>query len=87
MTESPVKDWEIVNDALERKFVFANFTNAFRFMRQVAEIAEDMNHHPDWQNSYNKLCIRLFTHDEGKITEKDVKLACKINELFTHPAL
>lgn len=86
MTVSPVKDWDVINEALERNFIFKNFAEAFRFMTQVAEIAENMNHHPDWQNSYNQLTIRLSTHDEGKITEKDLSLAHAINALFTRQA-
>ena len=44
-------------------------------------IAEKMNHHPDWNNVYNRLEIKLNTHDAGGITDQDFQLAAKINEL------
>jgi 4a-hydroxytetrahydrobiopterin dehydratase len=60
---------------IEKQFSFKNFKQAFAFMTRVAEIAEQMNHHPEWKNVYNKVDVRLTTHDAGGFTEKDVKLA------------
>jgi 4a-hydroxytetrahydrobiopterin dehydratase len=75
--------WEEKNNALYRKFEFKNFSEAFAFMTRVALEAEKMDHHPDWSNVYNKVEIHLSTHSAGDIvTEKDRKLAKKIDELL-----
>ncbi|HET6256461.1 MAG TPA: 4a-hydroxytetrahydrobiopterin dehydratase [Puia sp.] len=74
--------WEEKNNTLHRKFEFRNFSEAFAFMTRVALEAEKMDHHPDWSNVYNKVEISLSTHSAGDIvTEKDRKLAKKIDEL------
>ena len=75
--------WEEKNNALYRKFEFKNFSEAFAFMTRVALEAEKMDHHPDWSNVYNNVEIHLSTHSAGDIvTEKDRKLAKKIDELL-----
>lgn len=75
--------WEEKNNTLYRTFEFKNFSEAFAFMTRVALEAEKMDHHPDWSNVYNKVEIRLSTHSAGDIvTEKDRKLAKKIDELL-----
>jgi 4a-hydroxytetrahydrobiopterin dehydratase len=74
--------WEEKNNTLYRKFEFKNFSEAFAFMTRVALEAEKMDHHPDWSNAYNKVEISLSTHSAGDVvTEKDRKLAKKIDEL------
>jgi 4a-hydroxytetrahydrobiopterin dehydratase len=50
-----------------------------RFVNRVATVAEASNHHPDMAINYNKVTLSLTTHDEGGLTKKDFKLACKIN--------
>jgi 4a-hydroxytetrahydrobiopterin dehydratase len=76
------KTWKETDKGLERSFEFDNFVEAFGFMSKVALISEKMNHHPTWTNTYNKVDIILNTHDaEGKITEKDRKLAERIDAL------
>ncbi|ANH83015.1 4a-hydroxytetrahydrobiopterin dehydratase [Niabella ginsenosidivorans] len=72
--------WEEKNNTLYRKFEFKDFNEAFGFMTRVALIAEKMDHHPTWTNTYNKVEIWLNTHDAGDIvTEKDKKMANSIN--------
>jgi 4a-hydroxytetrahydrobiopterin dehydratase len=61
--------------AIHKSFAFKNFNQAFAFMTCVALAAEQMNHHPEWSNVYNKVEITLTTHDAGGITEKDFTLA------------
>ncbi len=74
--------WIEKDNKLEKEFVFENFIAAFSFMTGVAMIAEKMDHHPDWRNIYNKVIIRLSTHDAGDIvTEKDYTLAKKIDNI------
>lgn len=67
--------WERTGGALERTFEFADFAGAFAFMTRVALLAERHDHHPDWSNSWNRVSIRLTTHDRGGVTGFDVELA------------
>ena len=64
-----------------REFKFKNFAQAFGFMTSVALVAEKLNHHPDWSNSYNTVTIRLTSHDAGAVTDKDFELARRINNI------
>ncbi len=75
--------WHLSEDgrAISQRFEFADFTRAFGFMTSVALIAEKLNHHPDWSNSYRKVDITLTTHSEGGITSLDIKLANLIDAL------
>ena len=75
--------WEHSNGRLSAEYRFPNFVQAFGFMTSVALEAERMNHHPDWWNSYNKVRIELVTHSAKGVTEKDVLLAQKIQQLAT----
>lgn len=75
--------WIVKDNALVRQFEFTDFSEAFSFMTRVAFLAEKMNHHPEWSNVYNKVTIRLSTHDAGNIvTEKDRRLAEAIDQLI-----
>ena len=74
--------WVETDGALYRKFVFADFAEAFAFMARVAAIAEEQNHHPDWSNSWNTVEIYLRSHDKGAITKRDHDLANAIDELL-----
>ncbi len=72
--------WIENNNQLYKKFVFADFSEAFAFMTRVAIEAEKANHHPLWTNVWNTVEIWLTTHDVGNIvTEKDRALASKID--------
>ena len=74
--------WIEKNNQLIREFTFGNFQEAFAFMTRVAFLAELQNHHPEWTNVYNRVTIRLSTHDAGNIvTEKDRKLASAIDAI------
>lgn len=74
--------WEYNNSAIEKNFVFKNFKEALAMMVRIGFEAEKMNHHPAWTNVYNKLNVRLNTHDAGGITEMDFVLAKKIDEVI-----
>lgn len=75
--------WKEENNQLVQNFEFNDFVAAFSFMTRVAFAAEKMGHHPEWTNVYNKVEIRLSTHDAGNvITDKDRKLAAKIEALL-----
>ncbi|MEA5533853.1 4a-hydroxytetrahydrobiopterin dehydratase [Crocosphaera sp. XPORK-15E] len=73
--------WTEKDGKLHRQFQFPSFVEAFGFMSSVALVAESMGHHPEWFNVYNRVTIDLTTHDAGGITNKDVDLAKKANEL------
>jgi 4a-hydroxytetrahydrobiopterin dehydratase len=76
-------DWDMVKgeDAIERKFKFHDFSEAFAFMTRVALLAEKMDHHPEWSNVYNRVTIKLTTHDAGGLSLRDLKLAEAIEDL------
>lgn len=72
--------WTEKDNSLQKTFQFNNFSEAFAFMTRVALLAEQMNHHPEWSNVYNRVHIKLNTHDAGnKVTDKDRKLAAAID--------
>ena len=70
-------EWQLddVRGAIRRRFVFADFAQAFAFMTQVALAAEKRDHHPEWSNVYNRVEVVLTTHDAGGLTRKDLALA------------
>jgi 4a-hydroxytetrahydrobiopterin dehydratase len=74
--------WQEKNNRLTNTFQFKDFTEAFGFMTRVAIVAEKMNHHPTWTNTWNTVSFELSTHDAGNtITELDRKLAAAIDSL------
>ena len=62
-------------DAIKKTFKFKDFSEAFGFMARAALVAEQLNHHPEWTNVWNRVEVTLSTHDAGGLTELDVKLA------------
>lgn len=74
-------DWDVAASRLRREFEFADFVEAFGFMARVALVAEAADHHPDWSNSWNRVTIELRSHDAGGVTDRDVALAARIDEL------
>jgi len=62
-------------DAINRKFEFGNFSEAFAFMTRSALLAEKLDHHPEWFNVYNKVDVTLSTHDAGGVTDNDIRMA------------
>lgn len=77
-----LEDWSIVNEKLHRVFILEDFVQALEFMNQVAIVAEKMQHHPEWSNVYKTVTVDLTTHSEGCITQLDVELATKMNDIF-----
>ena len=83
MKEYP-KSWKKEGNVLVRTFTFENFVDAVSFVDKIVPVAEKLSHHPDIEVfSYNKVKIKLTTHDAGStITDLDITLAQMINELF-----
>ncbi len=79
---SSLKDWKFINNTLEKQFLFKNFQEAISFMVRASFICESKNHHPEWTNVYNKLLIKLSTHDSGGVTDKDFELAGEIEKII-----
>jgi 4a-hydroxytetrahydrobiopterin dehydratase len=74
--------WTERDGGIEKDFVFVDFSEAWGFMARVAMLAEKIDHHPNWSNVYNKVHIRLTTHDAGGLTQKDYALAQAIETLL-----
>ena len=75
--------WKEEENKLTRSLAFKDFRQAMAFMNEVADVAEEMDHHPWWSNVYNKVDIELYTHDAGNIvTKRDHQLAKRIDEIY-----
>ena len=79
LNEGSLECWTLESETLRREFVFENFVHAFGFMSKVALLAQEMDHHPNWENVFNRVTIALSTHDLGGISSLDFDLANKIN--------
>lgn len=69
------------SDAIRKIWKFQTFSEAWGFMSRAALVAEKMNHHPDWTNSYNVVDVTLTTHSAGGLTELDLDLARRLDKL------
>ena len=77
-----MSEWSERPDALERDFSFEDFAGAIAFVNRVAEVAEELNHHPDiFVHGWNKVRLTFSTHDAGGLTDKDHALARRIDEV------
>jgi 4a-hydroxytetrahydrobiopterin dehydratase len=75
--------WINENNALHKTYTFADFETAMHFMQIASKQISIHNHHPEWSNVYNKVSIKLTTHDAGNtITEKDEMLALMLDEVY-----
>lgn len=79
MKAAPLWSLEAGGKAIRRSLKFADFNAAFGFMTRVALAAEKADHHPEWSNVWNRVDIRLTTHDAGGLTAKDFALAAVID--------
>ena len=74
--------WKEENNTLIKTFEFASFEDAMQFMQNATPFISETDHHPTWSNTYNRIEVKLTTHDAGnKITEKDRKLAAYLDKL------
>lgn len=88
LTESELRDavssldgWRVEEGQLTRTFEFEDFSEALGWMVRAGVEAEKLDHHPDWSNSWNTVDVRLKTHSIDALSELDVKLATRMNEL------
>ena len=76
-----LSDWRLEKGKLHREFRFDDFVAAFEFMTRVARVAEEMDHHPEWSNVYDRVEVDLTTHDVGGLTELDFALAGEMDAI------
>jgi 4a-hydroxytetrahydrobiopterin dehydratase len=76
-----LNNWSFVNNAIEKNYSFENFAEALLFINKVGAKAEKMNHHPELFNVYNKVKLRLTTHDANGVTQKDFDLAAAVDAI------
>jgi 4a-hydroxytetrahydrobiopterin dehydratase len=88
LTDSAISDhlatlegWSLDGKSIIRTFEFKSFTPAIEFVNEVADLAEDADHHPDIDVRWNKVTLTLSTHSDGGLTKKDTALATQINDL------
>jgi len=74
-------EWTLQGDQIERQLTFQNFVDAMVFVNKVAEVAEELGHHPDIRIVYNRVSLALSSHDAGGLTHKDFQLAQRIDAL------
>ncbi len=74
--------WSVADEALRKTYRFSTFPDGIAFVNRVADLAEDVGHHPDIDIRYSTIIVSLSTHDEGGITEKDTALARRIEGLL-----
>ena len=73
--------WSVTGEKLRRNYAFGDFVRAWGFMSAAALVVQQMDHHPEWSNVYDKVTIDLVTHDLKGISTRDVELAKKLEEL------
>ena len=78
-----ISGWDETPNTLEKEFVFVSFEMAMEFIRQAAIRITEINHHPEWSNVYNRVHVKLTTHDAGNVvTQKDRELAEILDEIY-----
>ena len=73
--EIPLCALGLEGKSIAQTFIFADFKQSFEFMTLCAQYSEEIDHHPDWSNSWNKVMVKLSTHSAGGLTTLDVQLA------------
>lgn len=86
LAADPHNTWRMHDQGLHADWKFKDFQHAFAFMTATAQMAEQMNHHPEWSNVYNRVAVRLTTHDAGGLTALDFSLAKAMTAIYRHQA-
>ena len=74
--------WERDGDSIVKTYEFATFDAAMQFMASAVAPITELNHHPTWSNTYNKVRVELSSHDAGTVTDRDVRLARFLDEIY-----
>lgn len=82
--EKELSSWHLMNGKLHRELCFKDFNEAFGFMTRVALASEQLGHHPEWSNVWNRVTIDLVTHDTGGLSNLDALLAQRIDGIANH---
>ena len=77
-----LKGWEYKDNVIVKNFTFPTFFEAYTLLCKAAFIAEKLNHHPDWSGVYNKVTLKLNTHDAGGVTQKDIDFAMEVEKFL-----
>lgn len=77
-----LKGWEYKDNAIVKNFTFPTFFEAYTLLCKAAFIAEKLNHHPDWSGVYNKVILKLNTHDVSGVTQKDMDFAGEVEKFL-----
>lgn len=77
------RNWRLADGAITRRFEFRDFKSAMRFVNAMAKLAEQANHHPDFDVRYSKVDVALTTHDAGGLADPDFVLAAKLDRIAT----
>ena len=73
--------WTTDGTSIDRRFEFDDFNGAMKFMVTAAPKIDALNHHPEWTNVYNRVDVRLTSHDAGGVTDRDLELALLLDSL------
>ena len=71
--------WKFSDGKIRKKYAFRSFRSAIVFVNRVATISDELDHHPEITVNYDKVTLRLWSHDAGGVTERDLKLAERID--------
>ena len=71
--------WKVRDGTIQKKYVFPSFRSAIVFVNRVATIADELDHHPEIRIRYDKVFLRLWSHDAGGVTKRDLNLAERID--------
>ena len=74
-------EWTLKEGALEREFTFEDFEEAMDFVNDVADVAQEQDHHPDISISYNKVGLEFSTHKIGGLSRNDFIMAAKVDQI------
>lgn len=81
MTVETPEGWQRDGDSFVKEYEFDTFDAALSFMTSAAQPINELNHHPTWTNTYNKVRVELSSHDAGTVTDRDVRLAAILDQL------
>ena len=75
--------WKTTNQSLEKTFEFSTFEDAMQFMQDATPFISEADHHPTWSNTYNRVHVKLTTHDAGnQVTDKDREIAKILDKVY-----